>query len=85
LGFKLKPTINKRNATPICEKTTSISWDFIRFKKNGLTMIPVRMYPMIVGCLRIFMIAANTAASTKIMLISMKIFEATISPSNKTY
>src|SRR3989344_5406021 len=40
-GFKLRPTMNRRNAIPNWEKITSVSPDFIKFKKNGLTKIHV--------------------------------------------
>lgn len=73
LKSKLNPTMNKRNATPICASICSKLEDRdpgpIKLRNIGPTRIPEMRYAIIGGCLITLNSVVNTAATTIIRLI----------------
>ena len=77
-GFRFRPTMNSNNAMPKVENVEMSDSVFIMFRKYGLTRIPVRMYPIIIGCFRNLRISEMTNATPIIMLSSMNKFASII-------
>ena len=55
-GLSSIPTIKRRRLIPILEKVSMAMFSLMMCGKNMLKMIPATIYPMIIGCLKNFII-----------------------------